>query len=113
MYLYPFLMLKNVDRIVLRVPQLKAAVAYYRDVMGMKVLREGAHVTTLRLSDDHSPQLVLHDDLDLPAEAAYFLVEDVRDLYERRDELRLTFVHAPARSARGWRAAVKDPFGTV
>src|SRR5688500_281357 len=105
-------MLRNVDRIVLRVPQLKAAVTYYRDVIGMRVIREGAHVTTLRLADEHSPELVLHDDPDLPAEGVYFLVESVRDLYERREELRLTFVHPPARSARGWRAAVKDPFGT-
>jgi len=106
-------MLRNVDRIVLRVPQLKAAVNYYRDVIGLKVLRESAHVANLRLGDDDAPELVLHDDPDLPAEAVYLLVDDVRDLYERREQLRLAFVHPPARGARGWRAAVKDPFGTV
>src|SRR5688572_26474267 len=106
-------MLRNVDRIVLRVPQLKAALNYYRDVIGLKVLRESAHVANLRLGDDAAAELVLHDDPDLPAEAVYFLVDDVRDLYERREQLRLAFVHPPARGARGWRAAVKDPFGTV
>ncbi len=106
-------MLRNVDRIVLRVPQLKAAVKYYRDVMGLTVLREDAHVANLRPVDEDAPELILHDDPDLPAEAVYFLVDDVRDTYARREELRLTFVHPPARSARGWRAAVKDPFGTV
>ena len=106
-------MLRSIDRIVLRVPQLKAAVKYYREVLGLSVLREDAHVANLRLGGEGAPELVLHDDPDLPAEAVYFLVDDVRELHARRDELRLTFVHAPARSARGWRAAVKDPFGTV
>ena len=106
-------MLRSVDRIVLRVPQLKAAVTYYRDVLGLAVLREDAHVANLRPRDKGAPELVLHDDPDLPAEAVYFLVDDVRELHARRKELRLTFVNPPARSARGWRAAVKDPFGTV
>jgi catechol 2,3-dioxygenase-like lactoylglutathione lyase family enzyme len=106
-------MLRSVDRIVLRVPQLKAAVKYYRDVLGLVVLREDAHIANLRTGEVGAPELVLHDDPDLPAEAVYFLVDDVRELYGRRDELRLAFVHPPARSARGWRAAVKDPFGTV
>jgi catechol 2,3-dioxygenase-like lactoylglutathione lyase family enzyme len=106
-------MLRTIDRVVLRVPQLKAAVKYYRDVLGLRVVREDAHVANLRLGGDHAPELVLHDDPDLPAEAVYFLVDDVRDLYKRRADLRLTFVNPPARSARGWRAAVKDPFGTV
>jgi catechol 2,3-dioxygenase-like lactoylglutathione lyase family enzyme len=106
-------MLRNVDRIILRVPQLRAAVKYYRDVLGLKVIREDAHLANLRQADEGSPDLVLHDDPDLPAEAVYFLVDDVRDLHRRRDELRLTFVHPPARSARGWRAAVRDPFGSV
>jgi hypothetical protein len=106
-------MFRSVDRIVLRVPQLKAAVKYYRDVLGLAVLREDAHVANLRTGEAGAPELVLHDDPDLPAEAVYFLVDDVRELYGRRDELRLAFLHSPARSARGWRAAVKDPFGTV
>jgi catechol 2,3-dioxygenase-like lactoylglutathione lyase family enzyme len=106
-------MLRSIDRIVLRVPQLKSAVKYYREVLGLRVLREDAHVANLRFGDEGATELVLHDDPDLPAEAVYFLVDDVRELHARRDELRLTFVHPPARSARGWRAAVKDPFGTV
>jgi hypothetical protein len=78
----------------------------------MTLLREDTHVATLRLNDG-SAELVLHDDPDLPAEGVYFLVEDVRALHARRDELRLSFIHPPTRTARGWRAAVKDPFGTV
>jgi len=56
---------------------------------------------------------VLHADPDLPDEAVYFLVDDVRDLYRRRAELKLAFTSPPAQVARGWRATVKDPFGSV
>lgn len=105
-------MLRDIDRVILRVPQLKSAVSFYRDVLGLTVVREDAHVASLRLAED-GPELVLHDDPDLPAEAVYFLVDDVREMYERREELRLTFINPPVQIARGWRAAVKDPFGTV
>jgi predicted enzyme related to lactoylglutathione lyase len=105
-------MLKTIDRVILRVPQLKSAVKYYRDVLGLSIVREDAHVATLRMGPD-APELVLHDDPDLPAEAVYFLVDDVRELHRRREELRLGFVNPPTRISRGWRAAVKDPFGTV
>lgn len=105
-------MLRGIDRILLRVPQLGAAVRYYREVLGLKVLREDARLAALQLPDG-ATQVVLHVDPDLPAEAVYFLVEDVRALHRRRAELKLTFVSAPARVARGYMAVVKDPFGTV
>jgi hypothetical protein len=56
---------------------------------------------------------VLHADPDLPDEAVYYLVDDVRDLYARREELKLQFVSRPAPVSRGYRAVVKDPFGHV
>lgn len=105
-------MLRQVDRVVLRVPGLPAAVAYYRDVLGMRLLHQDARLATFRL-DEHGAELVLHADPDLPAEAVYYLVDDVRDLYRRRAELKLTFVAPPAPVARGYRATVRDPFGTV
>jgi catechol 2,3-dioxygenase-like lactoylglutathione lyase family enzyme len=105
-------MLRRVDRILLRVPQLQSAVSYYRDIMGLRLLKQDNRVASLRLGDCDA-ELILHTDPDLPAEAVYYLVDDVRDLYRRRDELRLTFVHAPTQVARGYKATVKDPFGTV
>ena len=106
-------MLRCVDRVVLRVPNVASAVAYYRDVLGMSVVRADAHVATLRFAEDAATEMVLHNDPDLPGEAVYFRVEDVRELHRRRDELKLTFVSPPSRVARGFRAVVKDPFGTV
>jgi catechol 2,3-dioxygenase-like lactoylglutathione lyase family enzyme len=103
-------MLKRVDRVILRVPQLQSAVSYYRDALGLTLLKQTTTLATFALDGS---ELVLHSDPDLPAEATYFLVEDVRDLYRRRQELKLKFTGPPVPVARGFRAAVKDPFGTL
>lgn len=105
-------MLRNIDRIILRVPGLKSAVNYYRDVLGLSLVRQSANIASFRLLDG-ATELVLHTDADLPAEAVYFLVDNVRDLYKRRAELKLKFVAPPSQVARGYRATVRDPFGTV
>ena len=106
-------MLKRVDRVLLRVPQLESAVTYYRDVLGLKPsAKKSSTVASFKL-DEQGTELVLHADPDLPAEATYFLVDDVRALYERRAELQLKFAAAPAPVSRGFRATVKDPFGNV
>lgn len=105
-------MLRRIDRVIFRVPSVPGAVAYWRDVHGLTVVREDARVATLCTTDGNC-QIILHADETLPSEATLFLVDDVRDLYRRRDELRLTFLSPPAAAARGYRAAVKDPFGVV
>ena len=105
-------MLRRIDRIMFRVPALPSAVAYYRDVLGLKLTRQDARVASFRLADD-ATELVIHAEEDLPAEAVYFLVDDVRDLYRRRAELKLSFSAPPTAVSRGYRAAVKDPFGNV
>jgi catechol 2,3-dioxygenase-like lactoylglutathione lyase family enzyme len=105
-------MLRHIDRIILRVPHLAAAVRYYCDVLGLRLVREDARLALLRFAEGPT-EMVLHCDPDLPAEAVYYLVEDVRKLFEQRAELKLQFVQAPAPGARGHRAAIKDPFGNV
>ena len=105
-------MLRKVDRVILRVPGLASAVAYYRDVLGLTLIRQDARLANFRLADG-ATELVLHDDPDLPAEATYYLVDDVRDLYKRRQELKLGFGAPPTAVSRGYRAAAKDPFGNV
>jgi catechol 2,3-dioxygenase-like lactoylglutathione lyase family enzyme len=105
-------MIRKVDRIILRVPGLASAVTYYRDVLGLKLVRQDSHVANFRLADE-STELVLHTDPDLPGEAVYYLVDDVRELYRKRAELKLTFTSPPAQVSKGYRATVKDPFGTV
>jgi predicted enzyme related to lactoylglutathione lyase len=107
-------MLKRVDRVLLRVPQLESAVKYYRDVLGLTPSqKKSATVASFKLGGEQGTELVLHADPDLPAEATYFLVDDVRDLYNRRAQLQLKFAAPPAPVSRGFRATVKDPFGNV
>src|SRR3954471_3209825 len=106
-------MLRRVDRILLRVPQLDGAVRYYRDVLGLPLARKSGNVASFHLAATHETELVLHTDPDLPAEATYFLVDDVRELYRRRNELKLKFTGPPQPVSRGFRATVKDPFDNV
>lgn len=105
-------MLRKVDRILIRVESLPAAVKFYREVMGLKVIREDPRIATLAMKDD-TTELVLHADPDLPENAAYFLVDNLREMFERRSELHLTFVTPPMRVSKGFMAVVKDPFGTL
>jgi catechol 2,3-dioxygenase-like lactoylglutathione lyase family enzyme len=104
-------MLRKIDRVVLRVPGVAGAAQFYRDVLGLELIRQDPHVAGFRLPD--GGELILHDDPDQPFEQVYFLVQDVRDLYRRREEFKLTFIQPPRLAARGYRAAIKDPFGTV
>ena len=97
-------MLKRVDRVILRVPQLESALRHYHGTLGLPLVRKDKKVAVLKLLDSDA-ELVLHTDPDLPAEATYFLVDDVRDLYARRQALGLTFPGAPTLVARGYRAA--------
>jgi len=103
-------MLHRVDRILLRVPSLPAAVKYYADALGMRLIKQEKQLASFQLGE---AELVLHTDADLPAEGIYYLVDSVRDWFLRRAELKLSFISPPVRSARGWRATVKDPFGIV
>ncbi len=105
-------MLRRIDRVILRVPNLKSAVGYYRDVLGLRLVREDARAASFLMADA-ATELVLRPDPDQPAEEIYYLVDDVRAIYARRAELKLKFVQAPRQVARGFKAAVRDPFGNV
>lgn len=104
-------MLKRVDRVVIRVPGLPAAIAYYRDVLGMTLAREEKGVASFTL--DGGAELILHTDPDRTAEEIYYLVDDVRAMHRDREKLRLKFLTPPQQVSRGWRAVVRDPFGIV
>jgi catechol 2,3-dioxygenase-like lactoylglutathione lyase family enzyme len=104
--------LRRVDRILIRVPSVPAAVKYYRDVLGLLLLREEKQLAVLKFADAET-ELVVHSDPHLPTGEAFHLVDDVRDLYRRRTELKLQFASPPQPGAKGYRATVKDPFGTI
>jgi catechol 2,3-dioxygenase-like lactoylglutathione lyase family enzyme len=104
--------LRKIDRILLRIPSLPAAVRYYTDTLGLQLLKQDHRLASLKFPDSDT-ELILHTDPDLPAEATYYRVDDVRDFYTRRAELKMTFVSPPSPVSRGWRATVRDPFGNV
>jgi len=105
-------MLRRIDRLILRVPHLAAAVKYYREVLGLQLVREDGRLASLKFPEGEG-EVILHTDPDLPAEAVYYLVDDVRGLFAKRAELKLQFIQPPATGARGFRAAIRDPFGNV
>lgn len=104
-------MISGIDRILLRVPSLEAAVNYYRDTLKMKLVRREKAIAAFQLGD--GAELVLHDSPDLPANAIYYRVESVDGVYDSRDELRLKFASPPRAVSRGKAATVRDPFGNV
>ncbi len=105
-------MLRRIDRILLSVPALGSAVVYYRDTLGLKLLRQDKQAASFLMSDG-ATELVLRSDPDQTSGEVYYLVDDVRLLYDRREELKLSFVHPPRAVSRGYTAAVRDPFGNV
>ena len=104
--------LKGVDRLLFRVPSVPAAARFWKATWGMRSVREDEGLALLGFGNGGG-EVLLHNDPDLPAQGVFLLVDDVRGLYERRDELHLTFTAKPTRAARGYRATVRDPFGTV
>lgn len=105
-------MLQRVDRLLYRVDSVPAATRYWHESLGLHVVHQTAKLAVLRFPEG-GVEVVLHSDPDLPAAAVYFLVENVRDVYERRGELQLSFVSPPIQSNRGFRAVARDPFGNV
>jgi catechol 2,3-dioxygenase-like lactoylglutathione lyase family enzyme len=103
--------LRGVDRLIIRVTNLPAAVRYYRDTLGLELRREAGTFASLAMPS--GVEVLLHTDDSLPAEATYLLVEDVRKLHAEAEARSLRFVGPPQRVGRGYRATVKDPFGTV
>jgi catechol 2,3-dioxygenase-like lactoylglutathione lyase family enzyme len=92
--------LRKIDRVLIRVSSLPAAVRYYTTVLGLSLINQDKRLASLKFPEGDG-EIVLHADADLPDQAVYFLVDDVRDFYARREELHLTFVHPPTPAVRG------------
>ncbi len=105
-------MLRRFDRMLLRVNVLPAAIRYWQDTFGASLASQSPTSATLHLPDDGG-EIVLHTDANLPEQAMYLLVEDVRAMHDRRGELKLEFRSPPAKGVRGYHAAIRDPFGVV
>ncbi|MFT3787558.1 MAG: VOC family protein [Tepidisphaeraceae bacterium] len=104
-------MLRRFDRLLLRVVSLPAAVRYWERTLGATVVSQSASSAQLALKE--GGEVVLHTEANLPEQAFYLLVDDVRAMHEKRTELKLEFLSRPAKGARGYHASVRDPFGVV
>ncbi|MEM8873983.1 MAG: VOC family protein [Planctomycetota bacterium] len=101
----------GLDRLLLRVQNVPAAARFWTQTFGLEAIRSDEQVALLKFKE--GGEVLLHADPDLPAEGVFIRVESVRQMYEQRGELRLTFTGPPTRIARGYRATIKDPFGNV
>jgi predicted enzyme related to lactoylglutathione lyase len=104
--------LKCVDRILLQVPNVAAATKFYTKSLGLRTDRQQSGAAALKFEEGDT-ELILHDDRQRPEVEIVFGVKNVRQMYERRDELGITFLTQPAQAGRGWRANIRDPFGNV
>lgn len=104
--------LKCVERIVMRVDNLSAAAKFYSGTLGLTLDRQTGHAAALRFTQGDT-ELVLHNDRQRPDVEVVLGVDDVQALYDRRDELGLTFLTPPQLAGRGHRATLRDPFGHV
>jgi catechol 2,3-dioxygenase-like lactoylglutathione lyase family enzyme len=105
-------MLLRIDRVMLRVPNVEAATKYYSEVLGMKVAKQQKDRASLKFAEGQS-ELLLHNDEALPSGEVYYLVENVRELFERKEELKLHFTQKPQQAGRGYRATIRDPYGNT
>ncbi len=105
-------MLKCVDRILLRVPNVTAAAKFYTETLGLRVDRAQPAAVALRFQEGDT-ELILHDDRQRPDVEIVFGVKDVEQMYADRDRLGLTFLAPPVRVGNGHRATMRDPFGHV
>lgn len=105
-------MLKRVDRILLRVPNVAAATRFYTETLGLRVDRQQSAAAALAF-DEGSTELILHSDTNRGDVEIVFGVDDVRAMYELRDSLGVSFIQPPQETAQGYRATIRDPFGNV
>ncbi len=105
-------MLKRVDRILLRVPNVAAATKFYTETLGLQVDRKQDAAAALRF-DDGDTELIVHDDSRRCDVEIVFGVDDVRAMYELRSDINVTFVSPPQEAGQGYRATIRDPFGNV
>ena len=105
-------MLRKIDCIMLRVDDLESAVAYYQEVLGLRLHWRQALQAGLRLPETDA-EIVLHCEPDIPENVAvHYLVDDVVAAVEFLKQQGCSVLTEPFDIVIGKCAAIKDPFGT-
>jgi len=93
------------------VTDLKAARAFYVDVLGASLLwEEGASTCGVQLPGDHVP-VMLDEDPDGGVAGPFYVVPSVHRFIERNPSI--TFLRGPERISPGWYASFADPDGNL
>ena len=110
-------MLKRIDCVMFRVEDVDAAVAFYRDTMGLAPLWRAGTMAGLEFPDaipGLRTELVLHNDPHIPAKLdVNYMVDDVRVEVTRLTEAGCRTLAGPFPIAIGQCAVIEDPFGNA
>jgi len=104
-------MLKRVDCVMYRVEDVDAAIAFYRDVMGLRPVWRAGDMAGLDLPETPGTEVVFHNDPNIPKVDVNYKVEDVLAAVEQLRVAGCTIVADPFPIAIGNCAVVLDPFG--
>jgi catechol 2,3-dioxygenase-like lactoylglutathione lyase family enzyme len=101
---------RKIDCLRLPVPQLEAALTFYRDALGHQLMWRTAVAAGLRLPDSDAELVVYTDGAEPETD---LLVDDVPSACDRLTQAGSTVLKAPFDIAIGRCAVLRDPFGNV
>jgi lactoylglutathione lyase len=105
-------MLRKIDCIMIRVPDVDVAAAYYTKVFGLLPQWSGDNMVGLEFPES-DVEIVLHSDAAIPSPVeVYYLVDDVVAALTLFGAEACHVEVAPFDITVGKCAAIKDPFGT-
>ena len=111
--------IENIGQVAIRARDLPAAVAFYRDVLGLDFLFEAGTLAFLMCGDVRLMLAVPeNDDVDHESSTVYFRVPDLHAAYAELAERGVSFVDEPHLIAKLedhelWMAFFRDPDGNL
>ena len=104
-------MLKRVDCVMYRVEDVDAAIAFYRDVMGLTPIWRAGNMAGLDFPETPGTEVVVHSEPHIPKLDVNYKVDDVLTAVQQLQAAGCTIVAGPFPIAIGNCAVVLDPFG--
>ena len=103
-------MLRKIDCVMVNVPELEKAAAYYEAVFGLKRLWQDAHSVGMGMSETDA-EIVLHDNPFPKDISVHYLVDDVVKAVQHFAEQGCIIREPPFDIVIGKCAVLEDPFG--
>jgi lactoylglutathione lyase len=105
-------MLKKIDCVMIRVEDVKAAMAYYTDVFGLRPVWWDERSAGLSFPETDT-EIVIHCNPDIPSRVeVHYLVEDAVSAVQTLQTKGCRVLVEPFDIAIGKCAVIEDPFGT-